>query len=148
MHDSGSLIFLAAMVFSSISAGVVWFLQLNHYPLYRAVPEHALTDYITAHNRRLLLPVIIPMAIAIGTTGLLLLDRPADMGSVSVFALSLSLLAILISTAALQGPAHLRLERNPNQQLISSIIATNWIRTLCWSLNVIVLGAHAAGVDQ
>ena len=56
MTDSSSLIFLAAMVFSSISAGVVWFLQLNHYPLYRAVPKHALADYIQAHNRRLLLP--------------------------------------------------------------------------------------------
>lgn len=145
VHDGSRLVVLAALVFSSISAGVVWFLRLNHYPLYRTVPMNGLADYIQAHNRRLLLPLIVPMAIAIGTTGYLLIFWPASMGVAAAIMLGLSVLAILVSTAALQRPAQLRLERSYNPKVIDSIVNINWIRTLCWSMNVVILVGSAAG---
>ena len=142
------VLLLAALVSTSVSAGIVWFLQLNHYPLYREVPKSALPDYIAKHNRRLLLPVVMPMLVAIATSAWLAISRPRGLPPAVVVVLAIDIFAIVVSTVALQGPAHVKLEREGHERLIEIIVRSNWIRTFGWTINVAMLATVAATIGK
>jgi hypothetical protein len=51
---------LVCLFFTIYNIGVIWVLQLNHYPLYAKVGQQEFQDYMTAHNGRILLPIVLP----------------------------------------------------------------------------------------
>lgn len=58
------LVLLVCLFFTVYSVGMIWTLQLNHYPLYARVGRNDFKDYIAAHNKLLFLPIILPGSIA------------------------------------------------------------------------------------
>lgn len=131
---------LATLAATLVNCGMIWFLQLNHYPLYAAVGSDALQGYIAAHDRRLLVPVVLPGAAAAVLTILLAVRGLAGTDRLSAVLLCVTVTAILVSTGLIQGPAHLALERGgAPASLIERITTTNWIRTIGWTVNAAVL---------
>lgn len=136
----GTGVLLACLALTLVNVGMIWFLQLNHYPLYRLVGEEAFRAYMAGHNARLLVPVILPGGLAVLLSFLLAWVRPPGVPAWSVWLVIASGAAILLSTALIQGPAHAALARDGySAALIQRVVATNWIRTAGWTLNAALL---------
>ncbi|MDX2198955.1 MAG: hypothetical protein SF069_08285 [Phycisphaerae bacterium] len=115
-------------------AGLIWFVQLVHYPLFPAVGEGGFIAYERSHQIRTtwivapLMAIELITAIAIATTPL---GR-----SVRVLAyVGLALVAVnWLSTALVQVPDHERLARGFDAVPAARLVATNWIRTAAWTI--------------
>lgn len=119
--------------------GVIWFVQIVHYPLFLGVGRAEFAAYERAHTRRTGWIVGPPMVLEAGTTLALLTPmRSAGLGP-GLPALGFVLLAaIWLSTALLQVPAHRRLEREFDAAVHRRLVTTNWIRTVLWTLRGIL----------
>ena len=137
---SSNTILLICLFFSLQSVGMIWFLQLNHYPLYANVGRDVFREYVTAHNERLLLPIVLPGVLAFASSIALALWHPAEIPDWSVW-IVVALNAVTgMSTALLQGPAHGALARDGySAPLVRKLLATNWLRTAAWTTNGVLL---------
>jgi hypothetical protein len=129
-------ILLICLFFSLYSVGMIWFLQLNHYPLYANVGRDVFKEYISIHNQRLLFPVILPSLLAFASSIALALRHPAEIPDWSVW-LVIALNAVTaVSTALVQGPAHSVLARDGySAPIVRKVLSTNWLRTAAWTAN-------------
>lgn len=142
---------LALHAFSTLAmTGLIWFVQIVHYPLLRLVGAPQFVDYERQHTRRTA-TVVGPLMLAEASTAVTLLFAPADAAAAALAWTGAALLAIVwLSTAVLQVPCHRRLEAGFSDAACSRLIATNWVRTAAWSarsgvaLSMLVLSA--AGV--
>jgi len=128
------LVFVAHLGSSLFMLGLIWFVQVVHYPLFASVGRLEFPSY-EQRNTSLTNWVVAPaMLMEMGTAVLLLWFRPVGVSTLSLQA-GLALLAVSwLSTAFIQVPCHelLSLEFSPvvHQRLVS----TNWLRTVAWSL--------------
>ncbi len=136
---------LLANVFATcFMTGLIWFVQVVHYPLFAAVGEAEFPSYSRAHQFRTTLVVGPVMLVEALTALLLALDVPAGTPPTLAW-IGVALLAIVwISTAALQVPAHTRLLKGLDGSVVRRLVASNWIRTIAWSARAIVAIAMLA----
>lgn len=114
--------------------GVIWMVQIVHYPLFAHVGEGAFRVYQGEHARRitwLVGPLMVLEAVAALALFFLL-----DAAVVRVLT-GVGVLLVLVvwgSTALLQVPCHARLSRGVDAPAWRRLVGTNWIRTGAWSL--------------
>lgn len=114
-------------------AGLIWFVQVVHYPLFAHIDEAAFCSYAAQHVRRTGFVVAPLMLIECATATWLMLQPPGtDIAATSYAGFALLLVAWL-STAMLQIPCHRRLENGKDLATIQRLVATNWIRTAAWT---------------
>ena len=114
--------------------GVIWMVQLVHYPLYNRVGREAFPDYETRHNDGMTLVVGPAMLVEAATVALLAL-LPSSRVPTSSAWWGAGLLAIIwLSTALLQVPCHNRLVNGFDQATYERLVQSNWIRTIAWTL--------------
>lgn len=109
--------------------GLIWIVQLVHYPLFAQVGQASYPDYHRSHSSRITWIVAPAMLIeAILTVGCVL-SLP------SVFsALAAALLAVAwLSTFLIQVPLHGRLTQGLDLAILRRLVTTNWVRTAAWS---------------
>src|SRR3954471_331572 len=101
------LVLLANFAATWFMVGLIWFVQLVHYPQFAGVGSDGFIAYHRRHTRFTTFVVAGPMIVE-GITGLLLAVRPAAAGvSTGVAWAGLGLLVVIwISTALLQVPRH------------------------------------------
>jgi hypothetical protein len=122
---------LAATVFMT---GVIWFVQVVHYPLFASVSVSEFPAYERQHTVSTTWVVGPPMLVEAATAFLLFWYRPAGV-STWLLALGLALLAVIwMSTALLQVPCHEFLAERFDATVQQRLVATNWVRTVAWSL--------------
>ena len=114
-----------------VMAGIIWFVQIVHYPLFAQAGPSAFPDYEHAHAARTSWVVVPPMVIELGTAVALVALAP----SVSLTAVAgLVLLTIIwVSTFTLQVPCHARLAKGFSPDVHRRLVSTNWIRTVAWT---------------
>lgn len=124
--------------------GLIWFVQIVHYPLMAGVGPDAWRAYEREHQRRttfvvapvMLIELSLAAALAASPTIWPILfshSVPAPV-SPSLAWGGLALLGLAwISTFALQVPAHRGLETSFTTSLHSRLVTTNWVRTVAWS---------------
>jgi len=142
-----SVVLLAHSTATWTMVGVIWFVQVVHYPLFGWVGPDHFVAYETRNTGRTAYVVGPPMAIE-GLTALLLVADPPD-GIATIWPLlGLGLLGVaLLSTVALQVPAHTLLSQRFDQRIVDRLVTSNWIRTVAWSARgvlTLILMAHAA----
>ncbi len=115
-------------------AGLIWTIQLVHYPLFARVGADAFPAYQQQHARRITWLVGPLMAAEAGAAValFLLLDGPR-LRLLAALGLLLVIL-IWVSTALLQVPCHARLRRGFDPRAWRRLVGTNWIRTVAWSV--------------
>ena len=118
--------------------GVIWLIQLVHYPLFARVGREAFTDYHRAHTAQITWLVGPLMLLELATAVWITIDA-----SVAVPALwrwvGLALLGLIwLSTAVLQIPQHSRLGRGFDKAVIRRLVLGNWLRTVAWTLRGIL----------
>ncbi len=132
------LILLAQVFSTSFMIGLIWFVQIVHYPLYAKVGREQFPEYEALHNR-LTTWVVGPAMLMEMVTAVALL-RYTSNGSTSLAWLGLGLLIVIwSSTAALSVPAHDVLTAGFSAEAWEKLVSTNWIRTAGWSLRGVIV---------
>ena len=110
--------------------GLIWFIQIVHYPLLALVGEERFADYHRGHSRRIsYLLAVVAVAEVVTAAGLLWTlpdERPL------VLAAGALLVLIWLTTAAVQVPQHAGL-RPGDSVGVDRLVAGNWIRTILWT---------------
>lgn len=136
---------LAAHAFCTVAmTGLIWFVQIVHYPLFARVGADAFREYATQHNRRVTWVVAPLMLLEVATAGFLcIVEVPGAPAGLGLIGLGL-VFVIWVSTAVLQVPCHARLQGGPDGRVIRRLVATNWVRTVAWTLRCGVVWAYSA----
>lgn len=117
--------------------GLIWFVQIVHYPLMAKVGHEEFVQYEQAHTRSTTW-VVGPLMIAELLSSLYLLAQ-SDRDVILLPLLGLIALGgIWGSTLLLQIPAHRILEQRFDQKVHARLVQTNWIRTVLWSLRSLI----------
>jgi len=133
---------LIQILATAMMTGIIWFVQIVHYPLFLKVPSEGFVSYEQSHTVRTGFVVAPLMLIELGTAILLLLFTVTSAGKVTIGLnpLYLSalgcLLVIWASTFFIQVPLHGLLEQRADSKAITLLVSTNWIRTFFWSLRL------------
>lgn len=124
--------------------GLVWFVQVVHYPLMDGVGEPGFVAYERRHQSRTTWVVAPMMLLELATAAALLYRSPAGMAPAWAW-IGAALLAIVwLSTFALQVPCHKQLSRGFDEAAWGRLVATNWIRTAAWSGRCTIAAGMAA----
>ena len=112
--------------------GLIWFVQIVHYPMFKDIGCDLFAAYEQKHQRLTTL-VVGPVMLVELTAAMLLLNSGAD--SVRYLAVGGAVLIamIWISTALLQVPLHRKLESGFQHDVWAKLVLTNWIRTVAWT---------------
>lgn len=126
--------------------GLIWFVQIVHYPLFAKVGEAQFPGYSRAHQTLTTLVVGPPMLLEALTAGLLVVARPAQIPAWMVWTGLLLVIIIWASTAALQVPAHGKLVAGFDASTGAFLVSSNWIRTVGWTARagLVMLMLHAS----
>lgn len=112
--------------------GLIWFVQIVHYPLMARVRPEAFAAYEIEHQRRTTL-VVGPLMLAEAAAALALLGVLSG-GAWWIAATGVVLLLVVwTSTLAIQVPLHARLERGFDARIHGRLVGSNWLRTAAWS---------------
>ncbi|MCW5756188.1 MAG: hypothetical protein KIT54_03030 [Phycisphaeraceae bacterium] len=130
---SGALL-LAHAAATWFMVGLIWFVQVVHYPLFAGVGEHGWPAYGRRHQVLTTLVVGPAMLVEVATCILLLILMPGVLPAAGALLLGL----VWASTFFVQVPLHRRLERGLDAALVQKLVATNWVRTALWSARGVV----------
>ena len=128
---------VAAHLFATFSmTGIIWFVQIVHYPMLARLPHENFASLEREHCDRTGFVVAPPMLVEAFTLVWLLLrgfNSP-------LFLFTAALLGVVwISTFTLQVPAHRALLQGWNEPAHRRLVFTNWIRTTAWTLRAVIL---------
>ena len=140
MNDSycGAL-FLTHLASTLFMLGLIWFVQIVHYPLLGRIAPHDIPGYEQAHTRLTTWVVGPPMLAELASGVLLLWVRPVSVSSLLAW-VGIALLAVICcSTQFLQIPCHARLSGAFDPAVHRRLVRTNWVRTVAWSLRGLLL---------
>ena len=134
------LILLFNFASAWMMVGLIWLIQIVHYPLFALVGKDAFVSYASQHVRSITLIVAPIMLIELVTSIALLLVRPHAVEMwIAVLGMFL-VVAAWFSTWQLQIPAHEKLAAGFDSEAYLRLVATNWIRTIAWTFHGIVTG--------
>lgn len=137
------IIFLAHVFLTLFMLGVIWFVQLIHYPLLSLIKGESFCLYERSHFRRMIYVISLPMLIEF-VTGWWLLYEKIPVGSIGLLRINVGLLTLIwLSSFCLQVPMHIKLIKSFDKYAYHHLVSTNWIRTFAWSLRALLLGSIA-----
>ena len=116
-----------------VMTGLIWFVQVVHYPLFAYVGDSRFGGYHRLHTRLTGRVVGPPMLVEAMSGTLLLWWRPDALPTALLVASTALLAVVWISTMWLQVPRHRSLASARNEHDIRALVATNWIRTAAWT---------------
>jgi hypothetical protein len=139
LESAGGIVLALHLGSTLFMAGVVWFVQIVHYPLLPHIGRDAFAAYEREHMRRTARVVAPAMLIELVTGIVLLWVRPGGIPLIDVL-LGLALLAVVCgSTQFVQVPCHVRLSQGFDCSIHRRLVSTNWLRTVAWSLRGVLV---------
>lgn len=130
--------FVVQVVATIYMTGVIWVIQVVHYPLFAGVGPAAFGAYEAGHRERITLVVLLPMVAELATAAWLA-RRPLPFVPPWSARLGLALLvAVWASTALLQVPLHDRLSARFDPAAIAALVRGNWLRTAAWTARTLL----------
>ncbi len=128
-----SIVLILNVASAWLMTGVIWIIQILHYPAFAVVDRAQFSAFHQRHSARITWVVFPAMATELATS--------------CVLARSGSLLAMLglacavttwIVTAALSVPAHTRLTRGFDSAAHNDLVRTNWLRTVAFTAHALL----------
>lgn len=114
--------------------GVIWVIQLIHYPSFSNISESAFQQFHNQHTSAMGL-IVGPIMVIELLASIWLLNAEANMFSISnlIIVLGLWLLTFFVSV-----PLHNKLAVEQDFSVIQKLILTNWPRTVLWTLRALL----------
>lgn len=109
--------------------GIIWFVQILHYPLMGRVPAEAFSAYEQAHTNRagvLIAPIMVGEALTAAAWAWVAPNALSFVGAGLV-------IGVWASTFGIQVPRHSRLQSGFDEDAWRQLVNTNWIRTILWT---------------
>lgn len=116
--------------------GLIWVIQLVHYPSFRFIDSDNFIAFEKFHTSRISF-IVMPLMFTELFSGFYLVFN-----NISPHLLKYNFTLVLIiwlSTFFLSVPLHSKLSEGKNIQVISKLTLTNWPRTILWSTRTIVI---------
>jgi uncharacterized membrane protein len=118
--------------------GLIWFVQIVHYPLFANVGSDQFRTYEELHQR-LTTWVVGPAMLVELATALWLVKYPPPGASTLAWVGVALVVVIWMSTATLSVPAHTSLAAAYTSAALNKLVGTNWIRTVAWTARAILV---------
>lgn len=116
--------------------GLIWVIQLVHYPSFSFVKNNLSVEFNQFHQFKITFIVMPVMLIELVCAIAWYIDSSYNV----LLLVNLGLLALIwLSTFLLSVPIHARLTSDFSQELIDKLIKTNWPRTVLWSIRSLIL---------
>ena len=141
-HSFTGVIYIIQVASTLMMTGLIWFVQVVHYPLFRNVDGNVFKTYELRHQILTSWVVIPLMTLELLSAFVLLWNRPQLFSRRKAWIGLVLLVSIWMSTLFLQAPQHDILASGFDVQAHATLIETNWIRTFCWSLRSLVIVTH------
>jgi hypothetical protein len=138
-----ALVFVVHLVATLVMVGVIWFVQVVHYPLFAGVGAAESRAYAAEHGRRTTWVVAAPMLAELGTGLALVWRRPAVMPAAWAWLGVALLAAVWASTMGLQVPRHAELAAGFDARAHQRLVRGNWVRTAAWTARGALIAAVA-----
>lgn len=130
----GASLLLVNTASTFVLVGLIWTIQLVHYPAFRYISEPQFADFEAFHQRQVSFVVVPLMLVELATSVALVGWRPAGLPLSFAIAGVFLTFAIWVCTFTLQVPLHNRLSQGYDRAAIEALVNSNWIRTVLWSL--------------
>lgn len=125
-----------------VLVGLIWTVQVVHYPLMARVGAQDFVAYEAAHAPRMAMVVMLPWVVQGLTTALLLVAPPAGVPGRQVLIAAVTAAVPVLVTVGWSVPAHARLAQGFDAVVHARLVRTNWLRTSAWTahaVNAVVL---------
>ena len=130
--DTPTILFLLNLTSTWFMVGLIWMVQVVHYPLFKDVGSEQFADYQNKHQLRISF-IVGPVMLIEAFSTVLMAFYPSNFGLTNVAIGIVLLFAIWISTAVLQVPCHGKLSHDFETKAHKRLVNTNWIRTIAWT---------------
>jgi|YNPBryunderm2012_1023409.scaffolds.fasta_scaffold02980_10 hypothetical protein len=134
-----TLMLLLNFVATLFMTGVIWYVQIVHYPLFSRVGLASFREYEALHTNLTTAVVLVPMLVELITALYLCYERPSAVSALEAFVGAAMLGVIWLSTMFIQVPKHTLLSTGFDEKVHQALVTTNWIRTILWSLRSVLL---------
>jgi len=130
-------IFLIHMSSCLLMTGIIWIIQIVHYPSFNFICQKQFKNFEIFHTKSISY-IVGPIMITELMSGLYFVIFLNNINTLNIINLIL-LVGIWISTALISVPLHNKLTSNGyNSNNIHSLILTNWIRTILWTIRTAI----------
>lgn len=133
MPELPDVLLIANLVSTWYMVGLIWFVQIVHYPLFAGVGRDTFVEYQKRHQLWTTVVVGPAMLVEAFSTILLAWYTPVGVAMWQVISGIGLILIIWISTAVLQVPCHGRLGAGFDRHVHARLVGSNWIRTIAWT---------------
>ena len=124
--------FIINLAASLFLCGLIWTIQLVHYPFFRFADQDNFEEAMGFHRVRISWIVVPVMLAELFTSGWLAFY--ADSWQSLHLAGFIIVLLIWLVSFFLQVPIHAKLSKGYNLDLIQKLVSTNLLRTLLWTV--------------
>ena len=139
MITTDSSVFILHLVSTSIMVGVIWIIQLVHYPTFLFIDKQKYMKFQEFHMSRVSY-IVMPTMIAELFSGIyILLYNNILMVNTFFLLASFSLFLNWVITALVFVKIHNGLLIKYEKKIILLLVKLNWLRTILWSLRLVFL---------
>jgi len=124
---------VAHLVSTVFLTGMIWTIQIVHYPLFALVGPERFPAYEAAHSARITAVIALPWAVQGLTMLALLLAPPAGLPRALIWAAAVLAALPVVVTVAASVPAHSVLGNGFDAAAHVRLVTTNWLRTAAWT---------------
>ncbi|MFM1872980.1 MAG: hypothetical protein RL398_2402 [Planctomycetota bacterium] len=112
--------------------GLIWFVQVAHYPLFAKIGPEYFVAYERAYTPRVGYVVMPTMLAEVALAVLVWWRAPAELQAWTLAGL-VALAVVWLSTFLLQVPCHNVLSERADPAVMERLVAGNWLRTAAWT---------------
>ena len=128
------------LIATSVMVGVIWVIQLVHYPSFHFIELKQYTTFQRFHMSRISYVVIPAMLTELFTIILIVISM--DQIDTLVLASAILLIFIWLMTAVFFSGVHQKLTLGYDQTVVDKLVKLNWGRTLLWTLRLLLISVY------
>ena len=132
-----NFVLLGHLIFTSIMTGVIWVIQIVHYPSFHFIEKELYTAFQKFHMNKISI-IVIPTMLAELITGMMLFLNKSSKSPFLIISFVILVLIWLI-TGVFFSKAHNELMTGYQELVVNQLVVMNWIRTLLWTLRLLLL---------
>ena len=129
-------LFFLNVISAFFLTGVIWTIQIVHYPSFHYIDKLSFVNFHQFHERRISIIVMPLMILELISSVALYIN---DMSNFT-FLLNFIIVGLIwCSTFFIQVPIHNILSQKKDNMMIEKLVSTNWIRTFLWSMRMLLI---------
>ncbi len=126
------------LISSLIMVGLIWVIQLVHYPSFHFISEGKFSEFENFHAKRISLIVVPVMIIEFISAFLLLINSTQALNLVLYINMGI-ILCLWLYTFFVSARIHNNLYDGYKKDQVTLLVKSNWLRTILWTLKIPLL---------